>query len=90
MQNDRYEIVKFDFEENRIRVIQINGEPWFVLKDLCQALEIVNYREVPDRLDSDEVSLITLPHPQSDEKRSKCGVWMNQAYMLLFSEATNR
>lgn len=68
MQNDRYEIVRFDFEENGIRVIQVNDEPWFVLKDLCQALEIVNYREVPERLDTDEVRLIALPHPQSNEK----------------------
>ena len=29
------------------------GEPWFVLKDICEALEISNSRNVASRLDED-------------------------------------
>ena len=32
------------------------GEPWFVLKDICDALELGNNREVVRRLDEDGVS----------------------------------
>jgi prophage antirepressor-like protein len=39
----------------QIRVVFIDGEPWLVLKDVCDALELSNARVVADRLDDDEV-----------------------------------
>lgn len=45
------------FEENSnvcIRAQVINGEPWFVAKDVCQALDIRKYRDALSRLDEDE------------------------------------
>ncbi|MFV1694208.1 phage antirepressor [Phaeobacter sp. JH20_25] len=35
-------IVPFDFKGNPVRVIEINGEPWFVGKDVAQALGYAN------------------------------------------------
>ena len=40
----------------QVRAIQKDGEPWFVLKDVCQVLGMSNSRMVADRLDQDEVS----------------------------------
>lgn len=46
-----------------IRAIELNGEPWFVLKDVCCAFGENNYRRVSARLDEDEkgVSQIATP-----------------------------
>lgn len=44
----------FSFNENQVRVIVINGEPWFVALDVCKVLEISNSRDALTRLDDDE------------------------------------
>ena len=41
-------------EFGSIRVIMIDGEPWFVLKDVCAALEIGSPHKVAERLDEDD------------------------------------
>lgn len=51
MQN---QISTFNFEHSAIRVIAINNEPWFIAKDLCDAINISNYRDAIERLDEDE------------------------------------
>lgn len=50
-----------DFGE--LRTVEIGGEPWIVLKDVCQAFGETNYRRVSGRLDDDEkgVSQISTP-----------------------------
>lgn len=44
----------FSFESKPIRTLAINNEPWFVAKDLCNAINISNYRDAIERLDEDE------------------------------------
>ncbi len=44
----------FTYNSNEVRTVEMNGEPWFVLKDVCEVLGISKYRDVADRLDSDE------------------------------------
>ena len=47
----------FKYEENKlVRTMNINGEPWFVLKDVCDVLGLSTPARVAERLDSDEVS----------------------------------
>ena len=49
------DIQKFTNDEfGTIRVADNNGEPWFVAKDVCDALGIAT-NHVKDGLDSDEV-----------------------------------
>lgn len=50
----------FRFGENEIRVIDKNGAPWFVAKDVCDALELVNSRKALTSLDDDEKDTVTL------------------------------
>ena len=51
------DITIFNHLGNNIRVMtDEQGEPLFVLKDICDALEIGNHREVVRRLDSEDVS----------------------------------
>jgi len=42
------------FEGNQVRIINQEGEPWFVLKDVCAVLGLTNHAMVADRLDDDE------------------------------------
>lgn len=44
----------FNYNDNEVRTIQKDGEPWFVLKDVCQVLGLSNPTVVADRLDDDE------------------------------------
>lgn len=48
------EIIPFDFEEQAVRVVIRDGEPWFVAVDVCRVLELENARQVVARLDDDE------------------------------------
>lgn len=54
------ELQVFSYEGNEVRTVQVNGEPWWVLRDVCEVLEIGNSRMVAERLDEDEkgVSII--------------------------------
>lgn len=47
-------VTPFDFRGSKVRVIEINGEPWFVAKDACVVLEIATYQNAYARLDKDE------------------------------------
>ena len=48
------DIAIFNHLGNDIRVMtDAQGEPWFVLKDVCNALGITNTRNVSARLDED-------------------------------------
>lgn len=40
----------FNFNGAQFRTIEKDGEPWFVLKDVCEVLELANPRMVKDRL----------------------------------------
>ena len=44
----------FNYNSVEVRTIQKDGEPWFVLKDVCNVLHIGNSRDVVARLDQDE------------------------------------
>ena len=50
----------FEYQNNKVRTVDMDGEAWFVLKDVCAVLGISNNRMAADRLDDDEkgVSLI--------------------------------
>lgn len=54
------ELQVFSYEGNEIRTIQRNGEPWWVLKDVCVVLEIGNSRDVTTRLDEDEKAAVDI------------------------------
>ena len=47
------EVQVWNYEGAEVRTVQIDGEPWFVLADICRELEISNSRMVSERLESD-------------------------------------
>lgn len=44
----------FHYQSNEIRTVQQDGEPWFVLKDVCGVLGMSNPTVVAERLEDDE------------------------------------
>lgn len=48
------ELQIFNYENNEVRTVMIDGEPWFCLVDVCRVLGIVNHKNVFARLDDDE------------------------------------
>ena len=50
------EIQVWNYESSEVRTVQVNGEPWFVLSDVCKVLELSTPARVAERLEKDEVS----------------------------------
>lgn len=48
-----------------VRTVELNGEPWFVLKDVCRVLtmDVSKIKQVSDRLDADEKGRYSVPTP---------------------------
>lgn len=46
----------WDYQNNQIRILKINNEPWWILTDVCKVLELSNPSRVAERLDDDERS----------------------------------
>jgi prophage antirepressor-like protein len=44
----------FDFEGKKIRIVVVDGEPWFVAKDVCDILELSDVSMSLAKLDDDE------------------------------------
>lgn len=69
--------------ERLVRMIEKDGEPWFVGADVCRALELGNTTQAVSRLDEDEKGIITgdtLGGPQDLIIVSEAGV-----YRLVFT-----
>src|ERR1035441_1088181 len=47
-------IIPFDFEGRPVRTVTRDGDPWFVLADICRILEIDNPTRAASRLEDDE------------------------------------
>ncbi len=61
-ENSSDDISVIKFEAAKVRIVKINGEPWFVAKDVCAALELSNSRMALQALDDDERNTVTLTY----------------------------
>ncbi len=48
------ELKTWDFSGSEVRTVLVNGEPWWVLSDVCKVLELSNPTVVASRLEDDE------------------------------------
>ena len=55
----------FNFENQSIRALVINNEPWFIAKDVCDTLKISNVSDALLKLDDDEKATIGLTDSQA-------------------------
>ena len=58
---DICDLVVLRFESVNVRVVYLNGDPWFVAVDVCAALEIVDHKVALRRLDDDEKGECLIP-----------------------------
>ncbi|MGI6759802.1 MAG: BRO family protein [Bacillus licheniformis] len=58
----------FNYQDQQVRTVVKDGEPWFIAKDICDILEIGNSRQALARLDDDERASFEMTHPQSPTK----------------------
>ncbi|ERJ97341.1 BRO family protein [Ruminococcus callidus ATCC 27760] len=61
MANENVEV--WVFEGSTVRTVQMNGEPLWVLKDVCGVLDISNSRNISARLDDDEKGVYLVDTP---------------------------
>lgn len=64
-----------------VRVKEVNGELWFIAKDLCENLNIKSPKDALDRLDDDEKGAVLNPTPGGDQEIS--AVTEAGAYVLV-------
>ena len=48
----------FNYNGNEVRTIEKDGEPWWVLKDVCSVLGLSDTNKTAERLDVDELTRI--------------------------------
>lgn len=68
------------FEDNLVRSIMRDGEPWFAGKDICQVLGIKDHKQALERLDEDERGRYTVPPPSAQN-----GVGGGEQIMIIVS-----
>lgn len=71
------DIQVFDFEDNAVRVVDIDGEPWFVAADVARVLEFKDARDACRCLDDDEAA------PHIMRCRSENGVEQNREINII-------
>ena len=55
------DLVKFEFRSHEVRTVIKDGEPWFVAKDVCDVLDIVDSAVALRGLDEDEKGKCIVP-----------------------------
>ena len=61
------EIVKL-YKDHPVRIVERDGGPWFVAKDVCEVLGISKYRDAVTRLDSDEGCPVLVDTPYGKQE----------------------
>jgi prophage antirepressor-like protein len=51
------DLIQFQYEGRQVRTVTLNNDHWFVLRDVCEILDLTTPARVSERLDPDEVSL---------------------------------
>lgn len=62
------ELQIFNYNGSEVRTIQKDGEPWWVLKDVCEVLGLSSPHKVFDRLDEDEKGRNQIPTPGGEQE----------------------
>lgn len=60
--------LSFDFNGTSVRVVMLDGEPWFVARDVCKVLEITKVDSAIRNLDADEKGAHTVSTPGGNQE----------------------
>lgn len=78
------ELQVFNFNENEIRTTQINGEPYFIGKDVCEFFGDSNHNRTISRVDNEDKQIVEI---EDSLGRMQKAVAINESglYSILFS-----
>ena len=62
------ELTIFEFQKNHVRVVEHQGEPWWVAADVCEILEHSNVSKAVSRLDEDEKGITDVYTPGGSQQ----------------------
>jgi len=51
----------FDYKGKKVRTVEKDGVTWWVLKDVCDVLNLTSLHKIADRLDEDEKGRNLIP-----------------------------
>lgn len=57
-EQQRQNIKTFDYHGQEVRTVEMNGQPWFVLKDIAEVLKLTDTNKISARLEADELTRI--------------------------------
>lgn len=60
---------EFAYTTQSIRMVEIEGEPWFIVKDVCDILGVKNYKNVVARLRENEKKVINVHAVDLNQKK---------------------
>lgn len=60
---EQHEMTKFDFKGRLVRIVKVDGNEWWIAKDVCESLEIKDASQAVQGLDDDEHRKITVSEP---------------------------
>ena len=72
----------FDYKSNKVRTVEQDGQVWFVAKDVCDILGIVNARDAIKPLDDDEKADVGIS--DGSQKRHYNVISESGVYFLTF------
>lgn len=84
------DFTRFKFGDNDIRVINKDGEPWFVAKDVCKAIGLTNSRVSLLALDDDEKGVSSIYTPGGEQNISVVSESGMYTLVLRCRDAVNR
>lgn len=58
----------FRYEDQPVRTVVMDGQPWFVAKDVCDILELGDVSKAVSRLDEDEKGTNSIPTPGGNQE----------------------
>lgn len=64
------DLMPFAYGEQPVRIVVIDGEPWFVLADLCKVLGLTNPNMVAERLDQVNLSQADVENSRGQMRRT--------------------
>ena len=76
----------FKYKAQEVRTVEIDGESWFVAKDVCDILGLANARKSVKSLDNDEKSSVTISYGTSPKGGNPNMTVVNEPgmYKLIF------
>jgi len=79
------DVTLFQFEDHDVRVVVLDGEPWFVVLDVCRVLEIADARRAASRIEEADRRRTPVHSPERGQYRDTWVVNESGLYELVFA-----